>query len=218
MTYFLAAVAASGIFIAAGWRSKNAKAKVSKAGSHGVLDDALWAEPEAAVSNPDDAADVGAVIRQVLKRLAPLIASHSVLADVAARPGLQVSVKAAALSDLLEELVTASIHSAPASRLLILAKRDAEHVYVAITDDMPGADHAVRQGRIRGLIERVASRGGVLDISVRPEEGTTMTLRLAAMPDARQRGARGGAQPSGASADPANLSARENPLPTATPV
>jgi hypothetical protein len=218
MTYFLAAVAASGIFIAAGWRSKNAQALASKQASHGLPEDNLWQASEAVGSDPDSAADVGATLRQVLKRLSPLITSQSVLADVVAPLGLRVRMKAAVLNDLLEELLTASIHGAPASRLLISATRHEERVHVAITDDMPGADQAVRQGRVRGLVERVASRGAVLDISVWPKEGTTMTLRIAAIRDPRQGGPGDFVQPSDASGIPGTQPAREQPLPTATPV
>jgi hypothetical protein len=46
---------------------------------------------------------------------------------------------------------------------------------------MPGADAAVRRAGVRGLMERVAMRGGALDVDVRPAEGTTMTLRLPAV-------------------------------------
>jgi hypothetical protein len=35
-------------------------------------------------------------------------------------------------------------------------------------------------------MERVAMRGGALDVDVRPAEGTTMTLRLGAVSEDRQ--------------------------------
>jgi hypothetical protein len=40
---------------------------------------------------------------------------------------------------------------------------------------------------VRGLMERVALRGGTLDVDVRPAEGTTMTLRIAAVVQERQK-------------------------------
>ncbi len=45
---------------------------------------------------------------------------------------------------------------------------------------MPNADPDVRRAGVRSLTERIASRGGSLDVDVRPYEGTTITLRLAA--------------------------------------
>ena len=84
------------------------------------------------------------------------------------------------MADLLEDLVTAAIHAAPACRLLLTAVAHGDRIHVGVTDDMPGADPAVRMGSVRSLMERVALRGGALDLEVRPAEGTTMTLRLAA--------------------------------------
>jgi hypothetical protein len=180
MMYFLAAVAASGIFVAAGWHSKRAQGKAAAQGWHGLPFDPLWGEAELDVDASGAYADAGAAIRLVLKRLAPLMASQSVQAEIACPSGLRVRMRSATLADLLEELLAASIHAAPASRLLMTAATHGERIHVGITDDMPGADPAVRLGSVRGLMERVALRGGALDVNVRPTEGTTMTLRLTA--------------------------------------
>ena len=64
--------------------------------------------------------------------------------------------------------------------MLLTAARYGERVYVGVTDDMPGADTALRESSARGVMERAALRGGALEVAVRPCEGTTMTLRLAA--------------------------------------
>jgi hypothetical protein len=178
MAYFLAAVAASCIFIVAGWRSRQVSGLAVTQGRYGSAVDPLWGDTEIDVDSPH--ADVGASLRLALKRLAPVMASQSVQAEVAAQSGLTVRMRGTALTDLLEEFLTASIHGAPASRLLLTATPHGDRVYVAATDDMPGADQTVRLGSVRGLIERIALRGGALDVNVRPAEGTTMTLRLAA--------------------------------------
>jgi glucose-6-phosphate-specific signal transduction histidine kinase len=89
-------------------------------------------------------------------------------------------MRGAALADLLEEMLGVAIHAAPASRILLTAVEQGEHVAISITDDIPNADPGVRRAGVRGLMERVALRGGALDVIVRPDEGTTMTLRLAA--------------------------------------
>jgi hypothetical protein len=178
MAYFLAAVAASCIFIVAGWRSRQACGQAVAPGRYGLAVDPLWGDTEIDVDSPQ--ADIAAAVRLALKRLAPVMANQSVQAEVAAQSGLRVRMRGAALTDLLEELLTASIHGAPASRLLLTATTRGDRVYVAVTDDMPNADPAVRLGSVRGLIERIALRGGALDVAVRPAEGTTMTLRLAA--------------------------------------
>jgi hypothetical protein len=178
MAYFLAAVAASCIFVVAGWRSRRTSGLAVAQGRGGLAVDPLWGDAEIDADAPH--ADVGAAMRLALKRLAPVMANQSVQAEVATQSRLPVRMRGAALTDLLEEMLTAAIHGAPASRLLLTATTHGDRVYVGITDDMPGADPAVRLGSVRGLIERIALRGGALDVNVRPAEGTTMTLRLAA--------------------------------------
>jgi hypothetical protein len=181
--YFLAAVAASGIFFVAGWRSKNTRALAGEPGRHDFPIDPLWGDAEIDSKASPAHADVGAAMRLALKRLAPVMARQSVQAELATPLGLPVRMRGAALADLLEELLTVAIHSAPASRLLLTASTHGDRIHVGITDDMPGVDAAVRLGSLRGLIERVAMRGGTLDVNVRPAEGTTMTLHLAAATD-----------------------------------
>jgi hypothetical protein len=181
MTYLLAAVAASGITIAVGWRSKQARGGSTARDGYGLADDPLWGDPEIDISTSDTRTDVGGAVRLALKRLAPLMASQAVKVDVAAPSGLLGRMRGATLADLLEELLTAAIRGAPASRLLLTVAPHGDRIYVGVTDDRPGADPEVRAGAVRGLMERVAMRGGSLDIDVRPAEGTTMTLRLAAV-------------------------------------
>jgi hypothetical protein len=181
ITYFLAALAASGIFIAAGWRSKQAVGLGSAYGGNVLPVDPLWEEAEIDLASSHPQTDIAAAMRLALKRLAPVMANHAMHADVAAPSGLIVRMRGAALADLLEDFVAAAIHAAPASRLLLTAAANGDRTYVSVTDDVPGADPAVRAGSVRSLTERVALRGGALDIDVRPAEGTTMTLRLSAV-------------------------------------
>ncbi|HEY0182320.1 MAG TPA: hypothetical protein VGC09_05875 [Rhodopila sp.] len=181
--YVLAAVAASVAFVAAGWRSKNLQSIAVTSGHRGLPADPLWGDAETGIDASQTQTDVAAAMRLALKRLAPVVASQSVHVDVALPPGLPVRMRGSALTDLLEELLAAAVHGAPASRLLLTAAPHGDRVHVGITDDIPGADLAVRLGKVRSLIERVALRGGSLEVDVRPAEGTTMTLRLAAATD-----------------------------------
>jgi hypothetical protein len=193
MIYFIAAVAASGLFITAGWRSKRTRAMAMAQGRPGIPNDPLWGDVDIDVNTLDSRTDVAGAIRLALKRLAPLMTSQSVQVDVAAPSGLFGCMRAAMLTDLLEELLDAAVHAAPGSRLLLTAAMHGDRIYVGIMDDMPGADPEARMSGIRNLIERVALRGGALDIDVRPAEGTMMTLRLAAAiedrPDWKERAA-----------------------------
>jgi hypothetical protein len=179
MTYFSAAVAASGVFIVAGWRSKRVASAACASGGVATADP-LWDEAEIDLASSHSQTDIGAAVRLALKRLGPAMAQRSVHAEVAVPSGLMVRMRSATLADLLEDLVTATIHAAPACRLLLTAAAHGDRIHVGVTDDMPGADPAVRVGSVRSLMERVALRGGALDVEVRPAEGTTMTLRLTA--------------------------------------
>jgi hypothetical protein len=180
VAYAVAAVAACGIFIVVGWRSRTSPGDGSPQAGYRVAADPLWSEAELDLSEARPRADAGAAIRLALKRLAPAMAAQSIRVEVAAASGLMVRMRGAALADLLEEMLVATIHAAPAGRILLSAKVHGEGICISITDDVPGADPDVRRAGIRVLMERVAMRGGALDVDVRPAEGTTMTLRLAA--------------------------------------
>ncbi len=172
------AAATTAVFLLAGWHGGKPLAAGRTGQDHGQGPGEAFPETVRLPAQPFG--DVGEAIRIALKRLAPVIASQSVLVDVAAGPGLLVRMRGPALADLLEELLALAIHSAPVSRLLLTASARGERIYVTFSDDVPNADLAVRQSQVRGLAERVALRGGVLDINVRACEGTTVTLRLAA--------------------------------------
>jgi hypothetical protein len=192
MTYLIAASAASILFTAAGWRGRQAVSATAPA---------PWPDPgrpsglRFAITDPAASAgiaqgqvdrgdgekgDIASAVSVALARLAPIIASQFVKIDVAVRPGLRVWMRGHVLADMLEELLAAALHAAPASRLLLTAVAHGGRVHVAVTDDMPIADAALRLGQIRTLAERTAMRGDALVVDVHPGEGTTMTLRLAA--------------------------------------
>jgi hypothetical protein len=192
VAYFAVAAVASGVFLVAGWRSKQAHAYTAARIGYGLPHDPLWDEAEADLSDSPLHADAGAALRLALKRLGPVIASRSVQAEVAAAFGLRVRMRGGALADLLEEMLGAVIHAAPASRVLLTAVLQGERVVISITDDQPNADLDVRRASVRSLMERVALRGGSLDIDVRPHEGTTMTLRLGAAAEDSEDRIRGG--------------------------
>jgi hypothetical protein len=186
MAYFAAAAVASGVFLIAGSRSKQAHSYTAARAGHVLPYDPLWDETE---TDPADAlpqTDAGAALRLALKRLGPVMASRFVQAEVAAAFGLRVRMHGAALADMLEEMLGAVIHAAPASRIILTAIESGDHVAISITDDIPNADLDVRCAGVRALKERVAQRGGTLDVRARPNEGTTVTLRIEAADHERQ--------------------------------
>ena len=187
LAYLLAAAIVSGMVIAAGWRSRHVHGLAAGRDGFGLPNDPLWGDPEIDLNASEASADVGGAIRLALKRLAPVMAAQSVKVDVAAPSGLFGRMRGAALADILEELLTAAIHGAPDSRLLLTAAIHGDRIHVGVTDDVPGADPALRVASVRGLMAHVALRGGSLDVDVRPAEGTTMTLRLASAARENQR-------------------------------
>jgi hypothetical protein len=186
VAYLMAAAVASGIFLMAGWRSKQAHGYIAARAVHGLPYDPLWDESEKDPVESTLHADAAAALRIALKRVAPVMATRFVQADVAAGFGLRVRMGGAALADLLEDMLGALIHAAPASRILLTVAEHGGHVDIAMTDDIPNADVDVRRAGVRGLMERVALRGGFLEVTARPDEGTTMTLRLGAAPEAQE--------------------------------
>jgi signal transduction histidine kinase len=169
--YFLAAAVASIVFLFAGWQSKQAP-------GFSPLRDGHLQPAEIDLSETNLQADAGAALRLALKRLSPLMANLSVQADIAASFGLMVRMRGAALVELLEEMLTVVVHAAPVSRILVTAAADGANISISMSDDIPNADQEVRRASVRGLMKRVAMRGGALDVDVQPGEGTTMTLRL----------------------------------------
>jgi hypothetical protein len=188
IAYLLAAAVASGIFLLAGWRSKQAHSYTAARTSYGLPHDPLWDEAEKDPIESTLHADAAAALRLALKRLAPVMAARFVQAEVAAGFGLRVRMRGAALADLLEEMLGTVIHAAPASRILLTVVEQSGQVAISMTDDIPNADIDVRRAGVRGLTERVALRGGHLDVTARPDEGTTMTLRLGGAADEDREG------------------------------
>ena len=189
MSYFIATAAAFVLFFAAGWRGRQtagAAAPMSRArvGMHVILPDGA---PDPATGD-NDRDDVSTAIYLALARLASVIARQSVKVDVAVRPGLRVRMQGPILAGVLEELLTIAVQAAPVSQLLVTAVEDGNRVDIAITDDMPGGDAAVRVGRIAPMTQRLKLRGDSLAVHVRPKEGTTMTLSLAGRRRAKPQG------------------------------
>lgn len=175
MAYLAAAAASSIPFLVAAWRGRGTSdIRFSRFEST-----ASPIEPVQTGRQP--LGDAAEAIHISLKRLAPVITNRSVRIDVAARPGLLVRMRGPVLADLMEELIAAVLHSAPASALLLTASPRGDRIYISLTDDVPGADPLLRQAMLRGVSERAALRGGALDVHVRPDEGTTVTLRVMAV-------------------------------------
>jgi hypothetical protein len=184
LTYFIVATIVSGIFVATGWRGTQMRNTSWAQIRHRLSFDPSLNDADGGHTIAEAQADVAAAVCLAVKRLSPVMANQSVQTEIAVPPGLLVRMRPAILADLVEDLLTAAVHGAPASRLLLTAAAHGERTYVTVTDDMPGADPMVRKASVRGLSGRIALRGGVLSVDVSPMEGTSMTLRFASvLPD-----------------------------------
>ena len=182
MSYLIAALAASVLFIAAGWRSRRTmrSAMPMPRGfrNAGVLDSGNTADTAWLADGPDD--QVATAVHEALRHLAPAIAGQAIQLDFAVRPGLTARMPAGTLTDTIEDMLGAAIRAAPASRLLVTAAPYGADIRIAVSDDIPGAEAAVQQARAAGLAARAEARGAKLAVEVHPAEGTTLTLILPA--------------------------------------
>ena len=187
VAYFFAALAVSCMFVAAGWRSRRIARAPLPPNRYELPFDPLWGSADLDVPQDESQtrSDLDRAVRLALKRVTPLLRSHSVQADIAVAPGLLVRMRLEALAELIEELLTAAVHAAPTCRLLLTASMRGDAIEISAIDDVPAANRELREASVRGLMQRVSMRGGSLHIEVQPDEGTTMTLRLAAAPDRR---------------------------------
>jgi hypothetical protein len=178
LIYFLAAVAASVIAISIGWRGQQTAAGERASRSDRLLD--MSSPSAAALDNADDAtiSDVADVVRTTVERLFSTIQRQHVHLDLAAGPGLFIRLRPSLLADLIEEFVSLGLHAAAGGHMLLTAVRSGSRVDITLSDDLPADDVSQRQSQARELAQRIAMYGGTLDIAVRPNLGTTMTLKL----------------------------------------
>ena len=180
LIYLVAAAIASLIAISIGWRGRQTAADVPASRFDRLQDTLSSADPDRATDNADDKtiADVAEVIRTTVERLLPTIQRQRVHLDLAAEPGQFIRLRPGLLADLLEEFIPLGLHAAAGGNMLLTAARSGSRVDITLSDDQPADDASLRPSQARGLARRVAMYGGTLDIAVRPNLGTTMTMKL----------------------------------------
>lgn len=173
LAYAIAAAAASALLAFGEWRHLLGLGRATRPRGARPRDGGPGVNAHAAVPG-----DVAAAVRVALGRIAPLMTRAFVRMEMAVPPGLVARMRDATLCDMIEEVLTAAIHAAPTSRLLLTACAQGDHIEIGVTDDLPNADQAYRLAQIRTLHERVALRGGTLHVTARATEGTTIAIRL----------------------------------------
>jgi signal transduction histidine kinase len=99
--------------------------------------------------------------------------------ELAATPGerLPEPVESAAYFVVAEALTNVAKY-AHATHARVNVARDDGHLLVEVTDDgVGGADPATGSG-LRGLLDRVSSLGGELEVDSRPGRGTTVRATI----------------------------------------
>jgi len=124
-----------------------------------------------------EALDVATKLDSVLAHMAPFAANQLTRIDVALCPHLAVHADPGVLLDILTDIVSDSIASAPAGHVLLSALRQGSMVHVTACDDGTGNRNR-RTAALRAATDLAALQGGGIDIRVQPGEGTTVTLRL----------------------------------------
>ena len=122
--------------------------------------------------------ELGAEIRHVLARLAPLARDHGVTFTFALGPQLITWAEPVAFRRALSGLLEHAISRTPNGSVLVSAGQQAGRMRVSVSDDGPLGDESGARTALRSVSEFLASQGGSLEIDNRPGEGMTVTMRL----------------------------------------
>lgn len=172
----LYALAASAVVLAAGWSRRR---EIMQRQGGPAIRSGMSLAP---ASLGSEMVDVLAEAASVMQRFESLAAEHFVALEVAVQPGLTVGANLRALQEILTELVRQAIEHSPCGRVLLGAAQVGGRVQIAVCDDAGNTDRALRASQLRQAQRWAALQGAILDIDVRPGQGTTTTLRLPAGP------------------------------------
>jgi hypothetical protein len=131
--------------------------------------------------------DVDAELHDIVAWVRPLAARQFVRFDIATQPDLLIRADAAVVRDVLADMIAAAIDSAVGGSVLLTAMRLGTRIHISISDDSPAPIRGRREADLRPAMQKIALRGGSLEVDLRAGEGTITTLRLpaAVRPDAQ---------------------------------
>lgn len=105
-------------------------------------------------------------------------ADRHVRLETAIQPELTVRADAGALRQAVLDVLDNAIGHSNGGRVLLAAGRHGGRVQIVVLDDGAAVDRAEQEAHLRGAERLVALQGGTFDISVRPDAGSTVTIRL----------------------------------------
>ncbi len=170
----LLASGVSTVAVAAGWRRRHELQR--RQGQPLVAEPIELAQTTFAAGVLDVGSETTAVMRQ-FERLA---AHRFVALELAVQPDLVVRTDPRALRQILGDLVSRAIEQSPCGRVLLAAAHVGGRVQITVSDDGPHPDRALQASRLRPAEHLAALQGATMEIDVRPEQGTTVVLRLPA--------------------------------------
>jgi len=122
--------------------------------------------------------DVQSEARAVLESLAGIAQKQDIRLEIAIQADLTVRLDRDEFRDAIAALVTHAIHAVSGGRVLLGAMRHAGRIQIAVMDEGSGDDPSLQSAQLRPIAEFAARQGGSLEIDSRPNEGTTLLLRL----------------------------------------
>ncbi len=141
-----------------------------------------------------EAVDLSRLLPDIAESLMPLAQELGTRIQFAVSPGRTVRAHAGGLAAAVRETMETAIRAAPGGAVLVSVLPLGQQIHIAVTDDAPHADRAARAAQVRGAEAAIALRGGSVAVETRPGQGTTVTLRLPALPGVPEAGAEGVAE------------------------
>jgi signal transduction histidine kinase len=122
--------------------------------------------------------DVAAEARDVLRQVDSLAAQQLVDLEFAIQPDLTVRADRRAFREMLSDLLRTAIEQAPCGHVLLGAGRTAGRVDIVVSDDGGKPNREMRLSKLRSAERLAALHGATMEVDVRIDQGTTVTLRL----------------------------------------
>lgn len=85
-----------------------------------------------------------------------------------------------ALQNAMREVMVSAVDASSSGRVLVTAAARGNQMQIRVTDDGAGSDHAGRTASLCQAAALLALQDGSMTVEVRPDRGTTVTIRLPA--------------------------------------
>ncbi len=135
-------------------------------------------QPGRVLSESASTLNVQLEARAILAGLTELAARRQVRLEIAVHPDLTVHIASHSFHEMLDMLLIHAMDATPGGHVILGGMRHAGRVLIAVIDDGKGVHSDVQRAELRDVEQVVALLGGRMEIDSRPNEGTTILLRL----------------------------------------